>query len=155
MSSRPKASAGLVDQRGHHVEVVEVGGDHHGPAPGRLDLSGHLVELLVGAGRDDHVGAGLGQGDGGGGADAPPGSGDDGDRSVSGSGRGSSAPTLAQAPVGVKRVPVDVAGRAQAGRVEGRPSLRWSHDTVRSTCEPATTTRLWSMVSTNGRSSSV
>ena len=64
---------------GHDVEVVEVGGHHHGPAPGRLDLLGHLDQLLLGAGRDDDVGARLGQGQGGGGADAPSGPGDDGD----------------------------------------------------------------------------
>ena len=46
------------------------------------------------------------------------------------------------------------AGCAQAGRVGGRPSLRWSHETVRSTWSLATI-RLLSMVSTNGRSSSV
>ena len=45
-------------------------------------------------------------------------------------------------------------GPAQAGRVEGSPSLRWSHDTVRSTVTLATM-RLLSMVSTSGRSSSV
>ena len=78
MSRRPKASVAVSTSWAIDVEVVEVGGHHHGPAPGRLDLLGHLAELLLGARRDDDVGARLGQGDGGGGADAPSGPGDDG-----------------------------------------------------------------------------
>ncbi len=36
-SSRPNAVPGPVDQGGHGVEVVEVGGHHHRPPPGALD----------------------------------------------------------------------------------------------------------------------
>ena len=69
-SSRPKASLGLLDQPGHRLEVAQVGGDHHRPPPGGLDLAGHARQLVGGPGRDDHVGPGLGQADGGGRTDA-------------------------------------------------------------------------------------
>ena len=101
----------------------------------------------------DHVGAGLGQGDGGGRADAPSGAGDDGHlvghlEAIENHWRVS----LGQVDSATSRNGRDAtwAGQAgQAGRVEGRPSLRWSHETVRSTLTLATI-RLLSMVSTNG-----
>jgi len=49
-------------QRGHGLEVVQVGLDHEDPPPGRFDPAGHLGQLVLGPGRDDDVTPGLGQG---------------------------------------------------------------------------------------------
>ena len=70
---------GPLGQGGHQVVVGQVARDHHGPPSRRLDLCGHLAQLLLGAGGQHDVCAGLGQGDGGGGTDAAPAGGDDGD----------------------------------------------------------------------------
>ena len=67
---------------GDGVQVGEISGhDHRAPAGG-LDRGGHLVQLRLGAGRDDDVGTGLGEGDGRRGTDASPGAGHDADLAV-------------------------------------------------------------------------
>nr|WP_255273675.1 hypothetical protein [Actinomadura madurae] len=75
MSSRPNSPGGAVGQPGGGVRIAEVGGHDERAAPGRLDLSGHLAQLLLGPGGDHHVGAGLGERHRGGRADAAPGAG--------------------------------------------------------------------------------
>ena len=146
---------GPVDQGGHGIEIAQVGGHGHRTPPGALYLRGHLGQLLGGPGRDHHVGTGLGQADGRGRADSPPGPGDHGH-----------LVGQLEAIENHRMVP-PLSGRqcyqpgrrratwaGQAGREDGSPSLRWSHDTVRSTLTLATI-RLLSMVSTKGRNSSV
>ena len=46
-------------QAGRGVEVGQVGGNDDRPPPGRLDLPRDLGELVLGAGRDQHVRPGL------------------------------------------------------------------------------------------------
>ena len=77
VSSRPKVVVRRLGEPGDRVEVAEVGGDHLAPAAGRADLLGDRLELVRGAGRDEHVGARLGEGHGGRGAQAAAGAGDD------------------------------------------------------------------------------
>ncbi len=123
------------DQRGHGGEVGQVGGVDDGSASGGSDPAGHLLELVGAAGGEHDVGARLREGDRRGRADAPSRTGDDRD------------------PAGEREAVEDHAPASSAGLVGGRPSLRWSHETVRSTCTFATM-RLWSIVSTKGRRSS-
>ena len=69
---------GGVHQALEGVQVAHVGDDGHGLAAGGADVGGDLVQLALGPGGQDHVGADVGVGAGDGGADAPATPGDDG-----------------------------------------------------------------------------
>ena len=75
---------GRVGEGGDRVEVAEVGLDDDRPASERPDASGHLVELMGRARRDEDVGTGFGQPEGRRRADAAAGAGDHGDPVVDG-----------------------------------------------------------------------
>ena len=70
---------GGLRERGHLVEVGQVGGHDDRLAAQGLHLRGDLVQLVLRAGGQDDVGAGLGEREGAGGPDPAAGSGDDRD----------------------------------------------------------------------------
>src|SRR5699024_8785660 len=77
--------------------VGDVGGEHHGAAPERLDLLGDGGQLLPVAGEQGDVQAGSGQGGGQCGSDTSGGAGDQGSTG-SGNCRGCHPPSLLDAP---------------------------------------------------------
>ena len=78
MSSRPNASTAAPANPGGGVQVAQVGGNHHGAAPGRLHLVRDPGQLVRASRADHHVRSGLRQGDRGGRAEPPAGTGDHG-----------------------------------------------------------------------------
>ena len=70
---------GGLRERGHLVEVAQVGGHDDRLASQCLHLGGDLVQLLLRAGGQDDVGAGLGEREGAGGPDPTSCTGDDRD----------------------------------------------------------------------------
>jgi hypothetical protein len=71
-------AGGGIDEGAEVGLVVDVAGHDDGAAAEPLDLRRHLVELLLGASGEHHVGPCLGEGEGDGGPDPPAAPGHDG-----------------------------------------------------------------------------